>query len=96
MTSASIFVPSDGLLRFSVRILLLEPLEDRATIVSLKPSSNNPSLDDTRAVLQFSRSEHHGAHSFLITKYGMVSASNFSSVSRLVYSVGTKHTPQVQ
>ena len=50
---------------------------------SLKPSLNNPSLDDTRAVLQFSRSEHHGAYLFLITKYGMVSASNLSLVSRL-------------
>ena len=32
-TSASIFVPSDGLLRFFVRFALLEPLEDWVIVV---------------------------------------------------------------
>ena len=32
----------------------------------------------------------------LTTKYGMVSASNFCSVSRLVYFVGIKHVPHVR
>ena len=48
-----------------------------------------PSIGDTRVVLQFSRSLKK-------TKYGMVSASNFSLVSRLVYSVEIKQVPQGQ
>ena len=42
--------------------------------------SNNPSLGDTLVVLQFSHGEHHGAISFLSTKYGLDGVSNFLSI----------------
>ena len=39
--------------------ILLEPLKNRAIIVLHSSILNDSSLGDTRAVLQFSRSEHH-------------------------------------
>ena len=42
---------------------------------------NNPSLCVTLVVVQFSHSEHHGAISFLSTKYGLDGVSNFLSIA---------------
>ena len=58
-------------------------------------SLSYPSLGDTRAALQFSHSERHGAIFFFFTKDGMDGVSNFFSVNRPVYSVGIKQVPQV-
>ena len=82
----------NSLLRFSVRILLLESLEDRAILLL----HGLLSLDVTRAALQFSHSEPLWRDPFLRTQYGMDRVSNFSFVHRFVFSVGAKQVPQVQ
>ena len=62
---------------------------------SSKLFTKKPSRGGTRVVLQFSP-QRAPRRVLYFLKYGMVSASNFSIVSRLVYSVGIKHVPQVQ
>ena len=66
---------------------------------SLKLFLKNPSLGDARVVLQFHRSEQHRAFTFKKkkNKYGMICASKFLWVSRLVYSFGNEacHTSAI-
>ena len=96
-TSANIFVPSDDLLRFSVRIVLLEQLEDwsicvlgyflqtilRLTILALCSNFFFPWRASWRVP-------------FFMAHYGMVSASNLSLVNCLEYSIEINHVPEIQ
>ena len=58
---------------------------------SSKLSLHNPSLGETRVVLQLSRSEHHGV--FPLKKYGMVSASNVFFSQPSVVFCGSQACP---